>query len=376
MKKLFWGLLLVLPLLLSASAAQAFSFETKDNYRLPKEEVHDGNLYVAAGIIAIDGQINGDLIAAAQNLSVDGKIEGDLIAFSQNLIINGEVTGSVRIFSQSININGLVGRNINAFTSTISLGSESEVGSDLLIFGASGNFNGLVNDSLYGGLAQANINGKVGHDVSLNLESDYNGRNLFIGSEAVIGGDLKYSAKSEAEIQNPEAVSGNINYQPQIKKPENWKNKATNRFFQLSSLILIGIILLTLKKKSFAKTAKTMAEKPWQTPLAGLIFLLVTPIITLLLLITVIGIPLALIIIALYLVLLIISIIYSAYYIGLLLGNGLNKKPINPFLALILGLIIFIILMSIPWLGGLSTLVFILFGLGASVLEIKNNFDF
>lgn len=376
MKKLFWGLLLVLPLLLSASAAQAFSFETKDNYRLPKEEVHDGNLYVAAGIIAIDGQINGDLIAAAQNLSVDGKIEGDLIAFSQNLIINGEVTGSVRIFSQSININGLVGRNINAFTSTISLGSESEVGSDLLIFGASGDFNGLVNDSLYGGLAQANINGKVGHDVSLNLESDYNGRNLFIGSEAVIGGDLKYSAKSEAEIQNPEAVSGNINYQPQIKKPENWKNKATNRFFQLSSLILIGIILLTLKKKSFAKTAKTMAEKPWQTPLIGLIFLLVTPIITLLLLITVIGIPLALIIIALYLVLLIISIIYSAYYIGLLLGNGLNKKPINPFLALILGLIIFIILMSIPWLGGLSTLVFILFGLGASVLEIKNNFDF
>ena len=375
MKKLFWSLFLVLPLLLAAPAAQAFSVETKDNYRLPSGEVHDGNLYIGAGIITIDGQVNGDVIAAAQNLNVDGKIEGDLIAFSQNLTINGEVSGSVRIFAQSININGSVGRNVNAFASTISLGSQSEVGSDLLVFGASGSFDGLVNDSLYGGLAQAAINGKIGHDVSLNLESDYNGSNLFIGSDAVIGGDLKYTAKNEAEIQNPEAISGEINYQPQTRKVENWGNKIMNRFFQLAALILIGIILLTLKKKSFTETAKTMKEKPWQTPLTGLVFLLVTPIIALLLSITVIGIPLALIIIALYLVLLAISVIYSSYYIGLLLGNGLNKKAINPFLALILGLLVFVILTSIPWLGGLSTFIFILFGLGASVLGIKNNID-
>ncbi len=375
MKKLFWSLFLVLPLLLAAPAAQAFSVETKDNYRLPSGEVHDGNLYIGAGIITIDGQVNGDVIAAAQNLNVDGKIEGDLIAFSQNLTINGEVSGSVRIFAQSININGSVGRNVNAFASTISLGSQSEVGSDLLVFGASGSFDGLVNDSLYGGLAQAAINGKIGHDVSLNLESDYNSSNLFIGSDAVIGGDLKYTAKNEAEIQNPEAISGEINYQPQTRKAENWGNKIMNRFFQLAALILIGIILLTLKKKSFTETAKTMKEKPWQTPLTGLVFLLVTPIIALLLSITVIGIPLALIIIALYLVLLAISVIYSSYYIGLLLGNGLNKKAINPFLALILGLLVFVILTSIPWLGGLSTFIFILFGLGASVLGIKNNID-
>jgi len=375
MKKLFWGLLLALPLLLVAPATHAFSVEARDSYQLPTEEVHNGNLYVAAGVIGIDGEVKGDLIAVAQTLTVDGKIDGDLIAVAQNLTVNGEVTGSVRVLAEVTNINGVVGRNVNAFASTINLSPKSEIGSDLLVLGAWGNFNGLVNDSLYGGLAQATINGKVGRDVSLNLESDYENSNLFIGPDAVIGGNLSYTAKKEAEIQNLEAIAGNINYQLQKNKTRDWGDQAADRFLQLAALVLIGVILLTLKKKSFARLSKTIKEQPWQTPLIGLLALIGTPVVIFFLFITVIGIPLALILLAIYLVLLGISVIYPAYYLGVMIGNGLNKKTINPFLALVLGLLAFVILISIPWVGGFIAFVFTLYGLGALTLELKENTD-
>ena len=375
MKKLFWGLLLALPLLLVAPATHAFSVEARDNYQLPTAEIHDGNLYAAAGIINIDGEIDGDLIAAAQTLTVDGKIDGDLIAATQNLTINGEVTGSVRVVTEVANINGLVGRNVNALASTISLSPKSEIGSDLLVFGAWGNFNGLVNDSLYGSLAQATINGKVGRDVSLNLESDYENSNLFIGPDAVIGGNLNYTARKEASIENPEAIYGNTNYRLQEDKKPNWGNRVMEGFFQLAALTLIGVILLTLRKKSFVRLSATMEKKPWQTPLIGLLVLIGAPIIIFFLFFTVIGIPLALILLALYLVLVVIAAIYPAYHLGLMLGNGLNKKAVNPFLALILGLLVLVILSSIPWVGGFIAFVFVLFGLGALSLEIKENLN-
>ncbi len=374
MKKLLWALLLTLPFVMAAPvAAHAFSVKAVDNYTLASTETSEGNLYVAGNMVKIDGHVTGDVIAAGQNITIEGVVDGDVIGFAQAITVNGEVKGSVRVFGQNINLNGTVGRNVNTFGSNINVGSASQIDMDLMTFGAWGNFDGLVKGSLHGGLAQANINGKVGQNVDLNLESNSPKANLVLGPEAVIGGNLKYVSPAEAEITNPGAISGTVDYQAARQKTTNWSEEFMNKFFELGSLILIGLVLLGLKKKSFTAVSEIMKQKPWASLLLGLAVLVVTPIVMIILLITVIGIPLALLLLAVYLILVGVAAIYSAYYLGLLVADGLNKKPINPFVALIVGLLILVILSAIPFIGGLFSFLFILFGLGALALNIKKN---
>lgn len=375
MKKLLWALLLTLPFfVLTPVAADAFSVKTADTYNLASTETVEGNLYIAGGAIKIDGHITGDLVVAGQNLSIDGTVDGDVIAFAQGVNINGEVKGSIRVFGQNINLNGITGRNVNAFGSSINTGSESEIGIDLAVFGAWGSFDGLVKGSLHGGLSQANINSRIGQDVDLDLESSNPKTNLVLGPDAVIGGNLKYTSPVEAEIANPEAISGTVEYQQPSPKTTNWTEVLMKKFYQLAGLILIGLVLLGIRKKSFATVSEVMKKKPWASLLIGLAVLVATPVVMLILIITAIGIPLALLLLAGYLILLGISVIYSAYYLGVLVVDGLNKKPINPFVALIIGLFILVILSIVPLLGGLLIFLFILFGLGALSINIKNDY--
>ena len=86
---------------------------------------------------------------------------------------------------------------------------------------------------------------------------------------------------------------------------------------------------------------------------------------------TLIGVPLALILLVTYLTFISLAIILSSFFIGDLILKKIFKKTVNAFASLILGLAVFILFASLPYLGGSLVFLSIIWGLGGLLLTIK-----
>jgi cytoskeletal protein CcmA (bactofilin family) len=362
MKKILLVAILAFSFIIFAHSAQAFEVKVDNSVNLNKEEIADGNVYASCGDMRIDGTVNGDVIAVCKSIIINGTINGDLIAFSQDITINGEVKGSTRV----------AGTNIT-FGTEINLTPSSTVAWDVLVAGVNGQFNGTINGNLHGSIAAANVAGKIGKNINLTID-DGNAKQgvLLITKDAIIGGGLTYTAQQDARIESASSVVGPVVRQAEKQKTETPIDFLAGIFYKLSALFLIGLVLLSLKKKAAYDVAQNLEIKNWQASLIGLGAFILTPIITLFFIFTIIGIPLALLLLATYLMLLVISLILSSFFVGNILLKSFIKKPLNAFAILIFGLTIFVLLASIPYIGWSFILVFMAYGLGGVLITIKN----
>lgn len=374
MKKILLTVALAFSFIIFAHSAQAFEVKVDNSVNLNKEEIADGNVYASCSEMKIDGTVNGDVIAVCKNIIINGTINGDLIAFSQDITINGEIKGSARVAGTNITVNGIVNHNINAFGTEINLTPSSSVAWDVLVAGVNGKFNGTIAGNLHGNLASASVAGKIGKNINLVIEDDGTSQGgLLITKDAIVGGGLTYTANQEVRLESLSSVVGTVSRQENKQKTEAPINVVSKIFYKLSALILIGLVLLSLKKKAADKVTDILTTKSWQSTLIGLAAFILTPTIILFFCLTIIGIPLAILILAAYLILLSYGLILAAYFIGSTIIKNVYKKEVNPFVTLIIGLIIFTILASLPYIGWSFAIVFALYGLGGILITIKNN---
>lgn len=373
MKKIISVVVLAFSFIIFAHSAQAFEVKVDDSINLNKEEIADGNVYASCENMKIDGTVNGDVIALCKSIIVNGTINGDLIAFSQDVTINGEIKGSARIAGTNITVNGVVNHNINAFGTEINLTPTSTVAWDVLIAGVNGNFNGTIGGNLHGSIAAATVGGKIGKNINLTIDDGNASQGgLLITKDAVVGGGLTYTAKQEARLESLSSVVGPISHQEAKNNSKAPIDFVADIFYRLSALILIGLVVISLKKESAYSVSKILETKNWQATLIGLGALVLTPIIILLFVMTVIGIPLALLLLAFYLILLALSLIFSSFFVGNILLRNFFKKPLNAFAILVSGLAIFVLSASLPYIGWSFVLVFMIYGLGGIIISIKN----
>lgn len=374
MKRLILLAALLFSLLLPLGAAYAFEVKIDNSIHLNKEEIADGNIYANCQEMTIDGTVNGDIIALCQKIVINGTVEGDVIAFGQNIEINGEVKGNARLAGPQITINGVIGHNVNALGNDIKFTKNSAIKWDVLVAGVNGNFDGNIDGNLHGLISTASISGKVGRNINLTFDntSTPTGDNFIITKDAVIAGNINYTSTKDLKLESISSVSGQIN--KDVKKdttnPNAWLWMI---FYKLSSLILIALVVLSLKKESLTMAVSKIDNKYWQSLLMGLAALILTPLVIILLMLTIVGIPLALIILAIYLSAILLSTIFGAYYLGEIFFKKLLKiKKINNYGLAVLGLIIFTLLSVIPFIGWMVSFLTIILGLGSILLIIKD----
>jgi len=373
MKKFLSVVALAFSFIIFAHSAQAFEVRVDDSVNLNKEEIADGNVYASCSDMKIDGTVNGDVIALCKSVTINGTINGDLIVFSQDITINGEVKGSARMAGTNITVNGTIDHNINAFGTEINLTPSSTVAWDVLISGVNGKFNGIIGGNLHGSIATASVAGKIGKNINLTIE-DYNQSQsgLLLTKDAIIGGGVSYTAKNEAQLESLSSVVGPVSHQTPKETTETPIDIISKIFYKLSALFLIGLILISLKKKTVYDVAQNLELKNLPATLIGLGALILTPIVILFFTITIIGIPLALLLLAAYLILLTLSLIFASFFVGNMLLKSFVKKPLNAFVILLFGLTVFVLLASMPYIGWSFVFVFMIYGLGGALITIKN----
>ena len=295
--------------------------------------------------VDVRDDVSGDVYVSGQRITISGNVTGDVIAAGQTINITGDVDGNVRLAGQDVTISGEVSRSGTIFASTIDVTDTGSFGDDLV--GAAGDID---------------IAGEIGRDMAVGVGD--------LTIDGTVGGNVTYNSANEADISDG-AVSGTIE---QIVPEPNEEPTAGEKFagwllgllYALVALSLITVAAGWLLPRLLHRVTNQLIPRPWKALLVGFVAFVAVPLVLVLLLFTVIGAPLALAALLVWLTLMLATFVFGAYYIGRLIFRG-RRHPV--IMALVGGLIL-IIALQIPWLNVLVWFAMVFFGLGAQLLAI------
>lgn len=334
-------------LLLATGTAAFASSPASSPQSVPAALENDGTgpQFYSGLNIDVQDDVSGDVYASGQSITISGNVTGDVIAAGQTINITGNVDGNVRLAGQDVTISGEVARSGTIFAATTNVTNS-----------------GLFGEDLVGAAGDIAINGAVGRDVEVGVG------NLTIGG--TVGGNLTYSSDEEANI-SADAVSGTVE---RIAPEPEQEPSAGEKFvgwllgllYALVALSLITVLAGWLFPRLLHRVTDKLLPQPWKALLVGFVASIAVPLVLVLLLATVIGAPLALAGLLVWITLTLATFVFGAYYIGRLVFRG-NQHPVVK--ALVGGLIL-IVALHIPWLNVLVWLAMVFFGLGAQLLAI------
>lgn len=333
---------------------------------LQAEEVHEGDYFVTGGDVEINMVVKGDVFAAGSQVIVKGRVEGDVVAAGGTLQIDGDVLGNVRTIGGQVILNGTIGKNLTALGGTLRLNQRSLVKGNAVFTGGEATLAGRVEGRVSLNCSSAEINGKIGQGLKGNVGE------LRIGPQGEISGDVEYDSGSEVKIDPAAKIEGQVIYHPSHFNRflgGEWKQKVIvgSKLLVISMNLLFsfvfGVLYIKLFPQGFHNALKFLKKRPWTSAGIGLLTLILLPILCLLLLVSVLGFPIGLALIAFSLL-----TFYTAKVLPIVWITHAVFPKMGIYWGLFLGLVLFFILLQIPFLGGLLSFIFILLGLGAAVM--------
>jgi cytoskeletal protein CcmA (bactofilin family) len=407
---LLLALVLALAGLFAAAPARAADTRSGDQVVIGRSEVINDDLYVAANSVTVDGTINGDLVAVGSQITINGTVKGDVLAAAQGIAINGTVNDDVRAAGQAI-VLGPSAR-VAGDLAIGGLSLESKAGSlvqgDLLIGAYQALLAGQIGRNIWGGMDRAELHGSVGGnlDIAVSGDDSVSGMQftpvgpvaiptvhpkLTVADSARVGGRLVYESSAEATIAPAAQIAGGVAYnrltaaQPAVPAPS---IPGLPYLRRLVGLLLIGLLLLWLAPAWTRRLADSVEAQPLPDLGWGLVAFVgfVAAVAAILVLTIVLAIALGFLMLG-GLVALIVGLgllanaalvigyiafvgYVAAIVVAFMAGRWLLRKTQpawaeQPIVPLALGLIVYVALTAIPWLGTLIGLLVTLLALGA-----------
>jgi len=384
---------------------------------LGPDQVVDDDLIMGGERVVLEGTVTGDAICFGAEVIVTGEVQGSLMAMASNVTINGAVGGSVYTGASSVTLgaDAEIGRNTYFGGFDLMVNRGARIAKDLIAGGYQVQMDGLVGRDLKAGLGALDLNGSVGGDVLVEIAppgeatpmvytppSPYSpppARNsgLRVGREAEIGGQLRYKSEqpqSEAILVEP---NGGVNYERVIRADDEdlpvgargvlfsimrWVVK---RLRDLVTLAILGGLAVWLMPKCLDACHDELKANPWPSlgkgvlswvggfVAAGIFFGALLMVGILLGVITLGGLATAWFGIGLSLLGLIFSVFLilvtygSKLVVAYLVGRAIfgNKYEGHAYWPLLIGILLYVFLRGIPFVGWLFGLAVTCFGLGA-----------
>jgi len=342
---------------------------------VPAGETIDDTLFVAADTIAIDGNVNGDLLAFGRSITVRGNVAGNLITGGESIMVEGSVGGSIIGGGRGISLaRARIGRDFYGFGRDIDVDASAEV---------VGNALGFAFDTV-------GIDGRVGNDllgfgnnvrVSGNVQGDVDG---FAGKvtllpTARVGGNVTAHVDSadDLSIADGAVVSGRVD--TQIVEREARRNEYltvgyyVRQVVRLGAAFLSGLVLLWLFPALRDVSLPTVGAV-LRSGAIGFAAMVALPIAAVIVCVTIVGIPLAL----LTFVLGAIGLYFSKTVLAQVIGRAVLRSPAAPphyAATLLVGLVITIVAINLPFVGGWVNFLLTIVGFGIIVTLLLARFS-
>jgi len=373
-------------------------------------QVVDNDAILTGEDVVVDGTIKGDLYAFGRTVTINGDVEGSLFTGGGEITINGEVQGTVYSVGRVLTLGEGSSANRNVYFVGLQLVTEEEstIGRDLVGLSLSAKLSGTVERDLkaiigllsfLGDIAGAGEEGQAepepetGDSSNGSLDSQEDTGNL----DGVIslvrssgkGDPLQMPAKDLLRSGLTQGFEKTVREQ-QISSYElqEWLIELVRDFV---TLLIIGLVAIWLLPSKLELWAEKLRAKPLPATGYGLLGLIVAAnavivVILIAAIILAIGLGLGFITIwdlafifwalafsslALATTLFFVFVIYIskiiiAYLTGLLIVKALIPKTANyRIVPLLIGLLIYVLLASAPYIGWAIGLIATILGLGA-----------
>jgi cytoskeletal protein CcmA (bactofilin family) len=370
------SLLVSIAVLFFVQPIQAVTFRSGETTSFSSTETSNGSLFISGSQVTIAGMVNGDVFCAGQEVDITGTVNGDVLCAGQNVRISGPVTGDVRVAGQLVSIRNTVASNASLLGQTIYIEPQASVSGEIGFLSQTFRLEGKAGASVYGGGETAIISGPVEQDVTLFADS------VQVSSTGVIKGNLTYTSEKTAQLAEGSRIAGTVSQQkppveqtsrtsPSMQQFTNVERGFRGATFLVTSLLFGGLLLFFAKKQT-EFILSWMKKETGAALLRGLLVFIGIPVALVFLFITIIGIPVALIGIGIFALLYFLARSLSAILLGELLLTRLweKKKDFKP-LSLILGVIVLWSISFIPVLGGIVSLLSVLYGLGGMTVLLS-----
>lgn len=357
----FGGLfaLLIVPLFVRAA-----EFRTGDQPSFRADEAMTDDLYLAGGNVTSAGNLTGDLSAAGGNVLINGPVSADVFASGGTITMLGKIGGDVRALGGNVIVHSDVGGDVILGGGQVSL-TGPRIGGDVAIGAGSVRIEVPIAGDLRIAGGQVYINAPIEGNVLIKAE------NVTFGQDARIAGTLTYSATAKADIP-ADSVLGVTTFeeQPDVRTAA----KAGFAAFLSLWIVVKFFMLLTgalFFGLFFLSYSTTLVGNSMRAPLynigRGILFVIVTPVLSIILLSTVIGLPIGFLGLIGFLGAMIFAWLFAPIVLGSFAYQQFMKteKPEVSWKTILLGVCLVTVIELIPVLGPLAKLALILVTLGA-----------
>lgn len=366
------GLLLLLG---HVHPAEAIEIRSDENISVNAGEIVEDTFVAFGRTVRIDGEVTGDLIAFAQSIEINGAVLGDIIAFGRTIEVDGRAGGGFAGFGQVIRIGDSIGQSVYGFGQSIRSSRDATIEGDLFAFGENISVGSSVgrNVTVFG--STLTLSGEVKRDVT------FGGRLATVQSSASIGGnlDVKLPDEENLAVHSAATVAGEtiVDF-PRPGQEEEEEDGMLSAWtiawtaLWLVTAFLSGLLLLwalpALRRVPLDSLAGILTS-------AGLGFVLVTatPVLAVVLAVTLIGLPAGLVIAAAWALSLYVSKIVVAHFLGNALLRPKQRDVRSMLLPLLVGLVLVLIAVSLPYVGWVINLLLVIIGLGAMGQALYHN---
>ncbi len=320
------------------------------------------------------GTIKEDLYVAGGTVSVVANVEGDVIAAGGQVTIDNQVSGGVIAAGGNVTVRARVGDDVRAAGAYVLLAPTATVHGRAWFVGHTVSVAGKIGKGLKAAGNRVVVAGEVAGDVEIYAET------IEIQPGAVIGGNLSYHSRNDAQIASGAKIVGKVLREPlpvDGTEAAGIAGRIARGVFYIG-LILAGVVLYLLFPVATVGAARTIADSPWKSLGLGFAFLAAAPLVIALLFATVFGVWLALVALALYFLTLFFGFLTGVIYLGEagleLSGRRAETVMGLRVLAIVIAFLVVWVARFVPVLGGVVVFALMLFGLGALVLHLSRRY--
>ncbi|HEX7055403.1 MAG TPA: polymer-forming cytoskeletal protein [Burkholderiales bacterium] len=333
------------------------------------ERTFGADRFATGSSVTIEKPVAGDLFAAGGAIDVDEAVNGDAAIAGGTVRVGGPVGQDLYLTGGRLNIAAPVTRNARIAGGNVEIGPKARIGGNVSVAGGRIRIEAPIGGYLQVGAGDVYLDSSVGGDVQVGAGS------VELGPNARVAGRLRYASREELEKDPQAQVQGGIERLPLPQRQRPQKEKAPEHgagvfhwIWSAGFIVLAAVLTALLPNVGLGAAATVRRRWPW-TLLVGFIALVCIPAGIVIAMITVVGLPLALAALALYFALLMVGYAAGGMAVGLaVLQRWQPARVTQGFMRVLfaaLGMLVVVLLASIPWVGFLVVIVATLLGVGA-----------
>jgi cytoskeletal protein CcmA (bactofilin family) len=321
----------------------------------------NGNLFILGGIVKVQGPVHGSVFLAGGDVDIDGPVDGDINIISLNADSQSSCR-ACRMLALYANQNGDSRNDLLAFA--VLVDANGNVGGDALMGGGEMNFRGMCHGHFWCLAKEVSIEGTIQNDADLKADS------IILDPSAKILGDLVYTSPQNFKGSKRQILGKIIHHYPPPRVVGffhfPWLYTLLHHVLSAVWLTVVGLFgLTTWLKKPMRPILDAMLEYPWESFGTGLVICFAVPGIGILLIVSILGLPLGFILLGLFAIGVYITRLFASLYIGERLLQILEHHRPPYWQSLPIGVALFTVLTSIPFIGTIVSLITIPLAFGA-----------